>query len=159
MKFIYPSHFALIFLLPALHVLAGHNADAPSFIRSRKHHRDVRNVTRRAAPPPPSGPMTLVDKFAGPSFFKYVARIYIYMLGLIVWHLVISIFSRSLILRMVTCNMFLSRKPQRRDWFIRTQTMWFTSELIRTPLFLSVVCANRMWSSSSYSKVSLRVFF
>ncbi|GJJ13315.1 hypothetical protein Clacol_007567 [Clathrus columnatus] len=48
------------------------NHDLPSHVRSRKHHRhfeDIRNLTKRGAPAPPSGPMSLVDNFAGPSFF------------------------------------------------------------------------------------------
>lgn len=72
MKFIHSLEFACTLSLLASYVLAGQNYQTHTHIRSRKHHRSAdsaHNITRRSAPPSPTGPMTLVDKFAGTSFF------------------------------------------------------------------------------------------
>ena len=69
MFFLQPA--IVLISLVSLEALAGHPLyNVPA--RSRKHHRQIapRNMTTRSAPQAKLGPMTLVDKYTGKSFFE-----------------------------------------------------------------------------------------
>lgn len=72
MRFLQVPSLLLPFVF--IHILAGHPLyNVP--VRSRKHHKQIHhdrshNLTKRGAPEAKTGPMTLVDKYAGESLFE-----------------------------------------------------------------------------------------